>query len=406
MAYIYNETTGKTEYVPDSKLKPPTTGTGGNTNSAPANNTPKKTVYTSDNLGVRDSLTALGYNNDDIGWDGKNVTYKGSYLLTPETIENDKAKTTPTTLIQSINDSNKARGIDDSIVDVTSYAAGATKLPYAITHSNGVVSLGGIPIQNTVIIDGVAYAPRSSIDAAVKKFSENPGPNTKKAKEYLGSTESQAKSYEDQITNYGPFTYNPETDPAYIAYRDAYTRNAKKALDDTYAQSAARTGGYANTAALTASNQAYYNHISELADRIPQLMDNAYDRYINDYNMLIKGLDIFGTPYDRYLLESDALKLDMDAASKALEADYERDIDTRDFNYDAMIDDRDFSYKSMIDERDYELELWERDHVLTPESQLLWSEVEDIPLDRRAKEADIANTETNTAVAKKRYGVK
>ena len=365
MAYIKDETTGKLKYVADDKLmpsaQPEKTSTPANI-SQPAKSS--KNNFTSDNLEVRSSLGALGFDDSKIDWDGKNVTYNGQAILTPEKNDNGVTKTTTNNLIKSVNNSYKTRGIDDSVVDVTSYAAGATRLQNAVTYNNGVVSLAGIPIDNTVIIDGVAYAPKSAIDKAVKSYSQNMGTYSKKAKEYLDSTESIANHYAEEINNYKPFSYNPEEDPAYIAYRDAYTRNAQKALDDTYGRNVARTGGYANTAAISAGNQAYYNHMSELADRIPQLMDNAYDRYINDYSVLFKKLNMYGTPYDRYNMEADALKLDTDAAQKAFAADYERDIDTRKFNYDAMLNDR-----------DYEMEQWKFDNITKQQAALLGLDV-------------------------------
>lgn len=369
MAYIKSQENDDLVYVPDSDLNL----TPENTEYRPKSNKYAKNVYTADSLGVRDSLNALGYNDADIGWDGKNVTYKGEYLLTPEVFDAENGKTTATAgnFITSVNNNLAAQGTGDELVDVTAYAAEASQLPYAVTHDNGIVSLGGVPIKNTIIIDGVAYARKSSIDSIVDSMTEQPGVYSEKANEYLASTAPTVDSYMERIENYGPFTYDPESDPAYIAYRDAYTRNAQKALDQTYAQNAARTGGYANSAAITASNQAYYNHMAELADRIPQLMDNAYDRYLSDFDMLLDGLDLYGTPYDRHLLESDALKLDMDAASKALEADYKRDTDTKEFNYDTM-----------LDERDLEEMLWERDNILYPESLLLWGDVENLPLER------------------------
>lgn len=360
MAYIKDETTGKLKYVADDKLMP--TAQPAKTSTPASISQPAKSPknnFTSDNLEVRSSLGALGFDDSKIDWDGKNVTYDGQALLTPERNDNGVTKTTANNLIKSVNNSYKTRGINDSVVDVTSYAAGATQLQNAVTYDNGIVSLAGVPIENTVIIDGVAYAPKSAIDKAVKSYSQNMGTYSKKAKEYLDSTESIANHYAEEINNYKPFSYNPEEDPAYIAYRDAYTRNAQKALDDTYGRNTARTGGYANTAAISAGNQAYYNHMSELADRIPQLMDNAYDRYINDYSMLFKKLNMYGTPYDRYNLEADALKLDTDAAQKAFAADYERDVNTRKFNYDAMLDDR-----------DYAMDLWEQENISMPKAEL------------------------------------
>ncbi|MBQ8004461.1 MAG: hypothetical protein IJ299_05145, partial [Oscillospiraceae bacterium] len=71
------------------------------------------------------------------------------------------------------------------------------------------------------------------------------------------------------LRNYKEFSYNPETDPMYAALSAQYTRNGQRAMQDTTAQLAARTGGLASSYAATAGNQAYANYMSELGDRIP-----------------------------------------------------------------------------------------------------------------------------------------
>ncbi len=370
-----------------------------NEKTTDTNKSPKGNTFVSDNLGVRDALNTLGYNNSLIGYDGENVTYGGKYLLKPERNDEGTTKASPQTLIGSINSYNKKEGIDDSVVDVTAYSATATKLPYAVTHDKGVVSLGGIPIQNTMIIDGVAYAPRSSIDAAIGEYSKNIGQYTEKTNEYLKETETPTNDYLTRIYNYEPFSYNPDNDAAYLAYKDQYTKNAALAAEDVYGLGASRTGGYQNSAALMASNQAYYDHMKELADNIPALLDNAYKRHTGDFDMLLDSLKLYGTPYDRHKLSSDALVLDREDTEKALEKDYNRDIDSRDFNYSGILDWQD--YEQMLWDRDMDswdinMDIWERDNILTPKSLLLNWEVENIPLNTKLLEAEIANKQADT----------
>lgn len=62
---------------------------------------------------------------------------------------------------------------------------------------------------------------------------------------------------------------------------------------DTLGQASALTGGYGNSYASTAGNQAYQGYLTKLNDVVPQLYQMAYDKYdregqdlYNQYNMV------------------------------------------------------------------------------------------------------------------------
>ena len=88
----------------------------------------------------------------------------------------------------------------------------------------------------------------------------------------------------DSILNREEFTYNPDTDETYLQYKDSYTRGGQRAQQDTLGQVAARTGGLASSYAVSASQQAYNNYMSQLADKIPELKQLAYSMYQDEQN--------------------------------------------------------------------------------------------------------------------------
>lgn len=108
----------------------------------------------------------------------------------------------------------------------------------------------------------------------------------------------------DEAYNRDPFSYDYATDPVYQAYAKQYRREGERSMQNTLAQQAARTGGVASTAGVAAAQQAnnYYN--AQLADRIPQLYADAYNRYLSDYEMsrnkLTDLMALDNTDYDRY----------------------------------------------------------------------------------------------------------
>lgn len=101
-----------------------------------------------------------------------------------------------------------------------------------------------------------------------------------------GSTPSYSSKYQRQIDQLTrellgreAFSYDPENDPTYQQYRDSYTRNGQRAMEDTLGQVSTRTGGLASSYATTASQQTYDNYMAALADKIPELRQLAYSMY-------------------------------------------------------------------------------------------------------------------------------
>lgn len=98
---------------------------------------------------------------------------------------------------------------------------------------------------------------------------------------------TDGKAYErllnDELNRYGKteFSYAPEQDEAYNSYRKEYLREGKRAAESALASAASATGGIPSSYAVTASSQAADYYASKLADKIPELYENAYKRYLD-----------------------------------------------------------------------------------------------------------------------------
>lgn len=126
-----------------------------------------------------------------------------------------------------------------------------------------------------------------------------------KAPEYTSQWDSIIKDLANQILNRDPFSYDYTTDPSYQQYREAYTREGQRAMQDTLGEVAARTGGLASSYAASAASQANNYYMAQLADKIPELRQMAYEAYLNnlsnqrsDLSMLM-GLE--DSDYSKYL---------------------------------------------------------------------------------------------------------
>ena len=79
------------------------------------------------------------------------------------------------------------------------------------------------------------------------------------------------------------FNYDPNTDPNWQAYQKQYRREGDRAMQEAMAQAAMRTGGLANSYAVTAATQAGNYYASQLSDKLPQLYNDAYNRYLQEF---------------------------------------------------------------------------------------------------------------------------
>lgn len=128
-----------------------------------------------------------------------------------------------------------------------------------------------------------------------------------KPDEFESKYEDQISSILDNIMNRPAFSYTSEdmvNDDLYKMYRDQYMRQGNLAMRDTMGNAAALTGGYGNTYASAAGQQAYDNYVSQLNNKALDFYDRAYQRWADEgqnlYNQMnvVTGLD--NTDYQRY----------------------------------------------------------------------------------------------------------
>lgn len=171
----------------------------------------------------------------------------------------------------------------------------------------------------------------------------------------------------NQLANPEKFSYDHNTDESYKAYAKQYAREGQRATADALAAASAQSGGIASSYALTAAGQQGNYYASQLADKIPELYQNAYNRYLNEYNMKREALNSIqsetNAAHDRYLGDYNvfntdrnfeyakyqnelARKQDLLSLAKSLEdSDYSRYRDQRS-DYE---NDRNFDYNQLLD---------------------------------------------------------
>ena len=125
------------------------------------------------------------------------------------------------------------------------------------------------------------------------------------APEYENRYDPQIQEALGNVTNYGPFVYDKNTDPVYQAVAQQYRREGDRAARNALAAAATRSGGANSSAALAASQQTQNAYGAALSDRVAQLYSDAYSRYNDTFNRNVTALnalqDAESRDYEKFL---------------------------------------------------------------------------------------------------------
>ena len=177
--------------------------------------------------------------------------------------------------------------------------------------------------------------------------------------DYSSKYEDELDELYDSIVNgRKSFKYDYTKDPSYKAYKAVYDKQGELAYDRALAENSLRTSGVANTNAQSAAMQAlgYYN--SQLAAKIPELYEAAFQRHYKDEQSRLDNLlaahDIVSDRENRdYSRHLDALADSRDLRDFA----YQREQDNLDRIYRKESDEWDRNYKAETDKANREMEL-------------------------------------------------
>ena len=98
------------------------------------------------------------------------------------------------------------------------------------------------------------YTPSATVEAALKELNDI---MENEPADFSSKWSTQIDAIMDKIMNRDAFSYDFSTDPTYNTYKDLYQRQGRMSMMDTVGQSSALTGGYGNSWAQTAGQQAY-----------------------------------------------------------------------------------------------------------------------------------------------------
>lgn len=145
---------------------------------------------------------------------------------------------------------------------------------------------------------------------------------------YENTFAQQQKDLLDRILNREDFSWSKETDPQWSSYKKSYLREGDRATANALAQASAASGGRPSSHAVNAATQAGDYYATKLNDVIQTLYQQAYERYLDEYNMKLKDLNTVNQQeqldYAKYLDRLGQFNTDRGFAYQNYADDYDR----------------------------------------------------------------------------------
>lgn len=170
---------------------------------------------------------------------------------------------------------------------------------------------------------------------------------------YAGTYDAQLKDIYDKIVNREKFKYDVNSDALYQQLAAQYQQQGKMAMEDTMGQAAAMTGGYGNSYAVSAGNQAYQGYLQKMNEMVPELHDAALARYNAEGEALMDEYALTGDlrdeEYGRYQDELDLYLRDVDRKQDQVDTAYDRGRDNWYTAYQMGVDADNTAYEKQQD---------------------------------------------------------
>lgn len=218
---------------------------------------------------------------------------------------------------------------------------------------------GGVSSGTQAMLDTFTSGYKAS-DNVNKAIAQYQAALAAKPGAYESKYDAIIKDLYDQISNRKPFNYDVNGDALYEIYKDQYTLAGQQAMMDTMGQAAALTGGYGNSYASTAGNQAYQQFMTQLANKVPELAEIAYGRYMDEgeklYNLYNMNVAADERDYGRYADSYNWWMSDLDRAQDLMlyadSTDYDRWNNDRNYWTDRADTEYDRSWQQYMNAQD------------------------------------------------------
>lgn len=207
---------------------------------------------------------------------------------------------TPVSAIEQLrNESSTANKNNTNNTQVTENKTEAQTEPKTTsTKTTSTKSTNSAPSQTTT---SAGFVPSNVVLEANAILEQH---NANRPGNYTSLWQDEADAYLNQYQNRDQFSYDLNSDALYQMYRDMYVQQGQTAMMDTMGQVAALSGGYGNSYAQAAGQQAYDQYLSQLNAIVPELAQMARDQYDKEGQEMLAMYDLYmnkeNQEYGRY----------------------------------------------------------------------------------------------------------
>lgn len=196
------------------------------------------------------------------------------------------------------------------------------------------------------------YKPSEAVTQAQTKLNQYAQSN--KPAPYQSQWQTSLNDTLNKILNREKFSYDMNADALYNQYKNQHVTQGQQAAMDTMGQAQSMTGGYGNSYAQTAGQQAYHGYLQQLNDKVPELYQLALNQYNREGDDLYTQYGLFadreGLDYGRYRDQLTDYNAELgrltDDSRYQSETDYNRYMD----QYNQGLDQFNMSYAQYRDQ--------------------------------------------------------
>lgn len=222
---------------------------------------------------------------------------------------------------------------------------------------------------NTATSDSARAFAHANAEAVRKQYGNYTGGESGGGYAVLPQEDTYQNQYNELLNTYvkrmqGDYSYDPNTDPNTKYYTAAYRREGQRAAQDTMGAIAAATGGIPSSYAAAAAQQASNYYAQQLADKYPELYQQAYNNFLSEYSRASDTLSQLSAleqnDYNKYLYDQQFKRQDRQEQREITqqqlenayyEAQQKFDVDYRlrqlDQNERAMVQDIAYKYAAL-----------------------------------------------------------
>lgn len=138
------------------------------------------------------------------------------------------------------------------------------------------------------------YAENYAYDVSGAKSNLNKH-NANKPSEFKSQFQPKIDEILNNLSTRKGFSYDVTNDAYYNQLKNKAMATGKMNMQNAMGQAVANTGGFGNSYAQTVGQQAYNQSIIDLQNRVPELMQMAYNNYQNEGADMLSRLNMYQT---------------------------------------------------------------------------------------------------------------